>query len=79
MRPAGFEPAAYGLGNRGDSRRKSIIPNGVKDFSTNAFPFPCPTDPADTPSDLAAVVEAWPNLPEALRAGIVAMVKASGG
>ena len=27
--------------------------------------------------DLAAVVAAWPSLPEALRAGIVAMVKAA--
>ncbi|MGO8903852.1 MAG: hypothetical protein ACLQU5_36755 [Isosphaeraceae bacterium] len=31
-----------------------------------------PKDP-----DLAAVVEAWPELPEALKAGIVAMVKAA--
>jgi hypothetical protein len=29
--------------------------------------------------DLAAVVSAWPGLPEALRAGILAMVKAAGG
>jgi hypothetical protein len=32
-----------------------------------------PDDP-----DLAAVVTAWPSLPEAVRAGIVAMVRASG-
>ena len=31
-----------------------------------------PKDP-----DLAAVVDAWPDLPEALKAGIVAMVKAT--
>ncbi len=29
-------------------------------------------------ADLQAVVEAWPRLPEALRAGILAMVKAAG-
>jgi hypothetical protein len=29
--------------------------------------------------DLAAVVDAWPRLPEAVRAGIVAMVKAASG
>ncbi len=29
--------------------------------------------------DLAAVVTAWPKLPAAIRAGIVAMVKAAGG
>lgn len=33
-----------------------------------------PLDP-----DLAAVVDAWPKLPEAIKAGILAMVKAAGG
>ena len=28
-------------------------------------------------ADLAAVIDAWPNLPEAIRAGIVAMVRAA--
>jgi hypothetical protein len=28
---------------------------------------------------LAVVVEAWPMLPEAIKAGIVAMVRAAGG
>jgi hypothetical protein len=32
----------------------------------------CQNDPA-----LAAVVDAWPKLPEALKAGILAMVKAA--
>jgi len=32
-----------------------------------------------TNPDLAGVVEAWPDLPEALKAGIVAMVKAASG
>jgi hypothetical protein len=31
------------------------------------------------PPDLATVVAAWPNLPEAIRAGILAMVKAASG
>jgi len=30
------------------------------------------------PPDLLAVAQAWPTLPAALRAGIVAMVKAAG-
>jgi hypothetical protein len=29
--------------------------------------------------DLAAVVEAWPKLPDAIKAGILAMVKAASG
>jgi hypothetical protein len=37
-----------------------------------------PTDIRQTDPDLAAIVDAWPTLPEPIRAGIVAMVKASG-
>ena len=36
-----------------------------------------PNDTCKTDSYLAAVVEAWPDLPEAIKAGIVAMVKAA--
>jgi hypothetical protein len=31
------------------------------------------------PPDLAAVAAAWPDLPEPIRAGILAMVKAASG
>jgi hypothetical protein len=30
-----------------------------------------------TPPDLTAVIDAWPKLPEAIKAGILAMVKAA--
>ena len=36
-----------------------------------------PNDTCKTDPTLAAVVEAWPDLPETLKAGIVAMVKAA--
>ncbi len=36
-----------------------------------------PTDTRRADSDLTALVDAWPTLPEAIRAGIVAMVRAS--
>ena len=34
-------------------------------------------DSHNLPADLAAVVDAWDNLPEPIKAGILAMVKAS--
>jgi len=37
------------------------------------------TDTCKTDPGLAAVVAAWPELPEAIRAGIVAMVRAALG
>jgi hypothetical protein len=36
-----------------------------------------PTDTCQSDPVLAAVVDAWPKLPEALKAGILAMVKAA--
>ncbi|MGO9112708.1 MAG: hypothetical protein ACLP9L_26035 [Thermoguttaceae bacterium] len=38
--------------------------------------LPQPYGASEFPPDLAAVVDAWPHLPEAIKAGIVAMVKA---
>ncbi len=37
-----------------------------------------PPDTRQIDPDLAAIVAAWPTLPEPIKAGIVAMVKASG-
>lgn len=37
-----------------------------------------PYEASGMPPDLAAIVAAWPTLPEPIKAGIVAMVKASG-
>lgn len=38
-----------------------------------------PQDTPETPADLAEVMASWPDLPEAVKAGIVAMVKAAKG
>jgi hypothetical protein len=43
------------------------------------LPFPCPTDAPKPPPGLALVVESWDRLPEAVKIGIVAMVKAATG
>jgi hypothetical protein len=49
--------------------------SGHKDARFGHSPGPA----TPTESDLAAVVAAWPDLPPAVRAGIVAMVRAAAG
>ncbi len=43
----------------------------------NPLPTACPPTLVETVSDLAIVIERWDKLPEAVRAGIVAMAKAA--
>jgi hypothetical protein len=38
---------------------------------------PLPTDSCQTDPDLATINEAWPSLPEAIKAGILAIVRAA--
>jgi hypothetical protein len=46
-------------------------------YIDDRFPLPQPYGTPELPPDLAAVENAWPDLPEAIKAGIVAMVKAA--
>ncbi len=75
MRPAGLEPAAYGLGNRRD-------PTATNDGATT-----CGNDEEYSADylallerkspDLALLVKRWDTIPEPVRAGIMAMIRAS--
>jgi hypothetical protein len=40
---------------------------------------PAPFSTRDLPPDLARVVNAWPRLPEAIKACVLAMIQAMGG
>jgi hypothetical protein len=62
----GLEPTAKSPGNRGV---------GVQSGAECGAP-----DSPKTPFDpeLASVVDAWPKLPDAIKAGIVAMIRAAG-
>jgi hypothetical protein len=44
--------------------------------TAQAAPSTGPSSQQQNEPDLAAVVDAWPNLPEPIKAGILAMVKA---
>ena len=61
---------------------KPLPSNGLRISVEPSIPAPAhhlPTDNRPTDPELAAVVAAWDQLPEAVRAGIVAMVKAAAG
>ncbi len=66
---------ATGLEHRENPSGKPHIPDeGVTESVTNGAEIaPEVADP-----DLAAVIAAWPDLPAALRAGIVAMIRSAG-
>jgi hypothetical protein len=75
LRLARFERATYGLGNRPAGDTSSVMPmtsdcNEIRVADCVAFL-------AENRPDLAAVVEAWDRLPDAIRQGIVAMVRAA--
>jgi len=61
---------------RGYPKQAAANPTTTGGGFDPATPPAMPTKPADP--ELAAVVAAWPDLPPALREGIVAMVAATG-
>ena len=73
MPAAGIEPATDGLENR---YLDSIKPIGGMGLGTGGKPAYPSVDPTN-PWDLQEVIEAWDLLPDAIKAGILAMVAAS--
>ena len=69
-RTAVFKTAAQ---NAQVSENKTTYENASEALSGELTAFSPPLD-----DDLAEIVEAWPTLPEPIRAGIVAMVRATG-
>jgi hypothetical protein len=76
MPPEGLEHLRFPSGNAGVSES-----GGSKSGNKGAGfgpPTPRTTPPKPTDPELTAVVAAWPDLPPAIRAGVVALVKAAG-
>ena len=77
MGRAGIEPATHGFSVQAKERENEPIPH---DSSAGAAPalqmgrISAVSDP-----DLRLLTEAWPTLPDPLKAGILAMVKAAVG
>ena len=74
VRPEGFEPTTRGLRIR-CKLPESLSPSKTCDNGENVLAS-CLAFLSEKMPDLACVIEAWDGLPEAVRAGILAMVKA---
>jgi hypothetical protein len=60
-----FAPPTLSLNPKGSRSHKGTLAHHL------------PTDSRQIPSDLVAVMAAWPTLPDVVRAGILAMVRAA--
>ena len=74
VRPAGLEPATCGLGNRTGSSATAVL-DATYDERDPVLASCSATLHRGRP-DLVSSVQAWSNLPEAMEAGTMAMVKA---
>ena len=72
----GVEPPTHGFSVREET---GCFPGNTA-FSANpgANAVAVETKPAHIAPDLQAIIDAWPTLPEAIRAGILAMIRAAG-
>ena len=73
MGDTGPEPDATSTRDGNDLQNRPV--SGGAESGAESVKTPPVTPPTD--ADLAGVVKAWPSLPDALKAGIVAMVKAA--
>ncbi len=78
IRPAGFEPATLGLGN-GSEQVASAQGDSTSDAPASSVAHQLPTESQQAPADpeLARLIAAWPTLPPAIRAVILAAAEAA--
>ena len=81
LRPAGFEPATYGLGNAGNISanvdNSSISRTPDQSHSPQHSPAPANRCESVTTVDsaLARIIDAWPALPEPIRRAMLALAE----
>ena len=74
--PPGFEPGNNGFADRDQSDATSKSDSHLQPIS-NDLPTDLPTDKCRMDPMLAEIVDSWDRVPEAIKAGILAMVKAA--
>ncbi len=83
-RVKGVEPSTFSLGS-GSHSAETVANTGTYEGGTAAphhtanYSTPKPAPEALDDPDLRALIAAWPTLPEAVRAGIAAMVRSTQG
>jgi hypothetical protein len=82
--PAGLEPATLGSEDRRHDRATSKDGAELRDNEPGEVPTVVPSPPGavscpEFPPDLALVGAAWDRLPDAIKAGVLALVQAAGG
>ena len=74
----GFEPVTFGSGGRRRKSASALYTKDLRDRQKGVVPTVVPSPPeAVFDVDLAEVVESWNELPEVLKAGILATVRVS--
>ena len=75
VRPAGFEPTTFGLGNQGRDAVSGCEDSDLRYEGGEACRPACRQEE----HELALLVTLWPSLPESVRRAIVALVEATAG
>ena len=75
--PVGVEPTYNGFADRPCDGVKAKPAKGLR-IASPPVAHHLPTDTCQTDPDVARIVDAWPGLPEAVRASILMLVKAAG-
>ena len=77
-RVTGFEPATFSLGSC-KHRMEAPQAQEFSDAPSNACTSACTSSPDSVQTDVALqhLITAWPDLPDAVKAGITAMVQAT--
>jgi hypothetical protein len=65
----------YGLQNACDDTINNVLANS---YNNEGKPLGLPLGLLALDADFAVIVKAWPTLPAAMKAGIVAMIRATG-